>query len=254
MPVPELHFPLRVDFGAELYWIEDEGPFQIGEAVAEFFADNTFGLHGDEFFALSRELGAQLAAYGGASRPFAPGLTPTELSPDILFAPERAAVTAPVCYTFHAVEGDVVELVERYVFERVRDFLYVELFKGLRIGNAPRQCRLCKRWFFHQSSEKYMYCTRVVRGEETRTCREIGALAAFEDKVAENEPWKLYKRAYKKYYARFMKGRMSREELASWTAIAAALRDETEELWRAAESQEEKAAIIERYRGQLNCI
>ena len=98
-----------------------------------------------------------------------------------------------------------------------------------------------------------MYCTRVVRGEETRTCRDVGALAAFEGKVAENEPWKLYKRAYKKYYARFMKGRMSREELASWTA-AAVLRDETEELWRAEESQEEKAAVIERYRGQLNCI
>ena len=99
-----------------------------------------------------------------------------------------------------------------------------------------------------------MDCTRVVRGEETRTCRDVGALAAFEGKVAENEPWKLYKRAYKKYYARFMKGRISREELSSWTAVAAVLRDETEELWRAEESQEEKAAVIERYRGQLNCI
>ncbi len=254
MPIPELSFPLRVDFGAEIYWIEDEGPFQIGEAVAEFFADNTFGLRGKEFFALSRELGAQLAAYGGASRPFAPGLTPTELPLDILFAPECVAVTTPVCYTFRTVEGNEVELVERFVFESLRDFLYVDLFKGLRIGNAPRQCRLCKRWFFHPSSEKFMYCTRVVRGEETRTCRDIGALTTFEDKVAENEPWKLYKRAYKKYYARFMKGRMSREELESWTAIATALRDETEELWMAARSQEEKAAIIERYRAQLNCI
>ena len=254
MPVPELHFPLRVDFGGELYWIEDAGPFQIGEAVAEFFSDNSFGLRGSEFFALSRELAAQLAVYGGALKPFAPGLTPTELPLDILFAPERAAVTAPVCYTFHAVEGDVVDLVERYVFRSLRDFLYVELFKALRIGNAPRQCRLCKRWFFHLSSEKYMYCTRVVQGEETRTCREIGALAAFEDKVAENEPWKLYKRAYKKYYARFMKRRMSREELESWTSTAAVLRDATEEQWRAAETQEEKAAIIERYRALLNSL
>jgi len=254
MPVPELSFPLRVDFGESIYWIEDEGPFQIGEAVAEFFSDNTFGLRGDEFFALSRELAAQLAAYGGASRPFAPGLTPTELPPDMLFAPERAAVTAPVCYTFHAVAGNTVELVERFVFESLRDFLYVELFKGLRIGNAPRQCRLCKRWFFHPSSEKFMYCTRVAPGEKTKTCREVGALTTFEDKVAENEPWKLYKRAYKKYYARFMKGRMNREELASWTAVAATLRDETEDLWCAAATREEKAAVIERYRGQLNCM
>ena len=77
-------------------------------------------------------------------------------------------------------------------------------------------------------------------------------MATFEDKVAENDIWKLYKRAYKKYYARFMKGRMSREELDAWTAIAVTLRDETEELWSAAETQEEKDAILERYRGQLN--
>jgi len=36
--------------------------------------------------------------------------------------------------------------------------------------------------------------------------------------------------------------------------VAITLRGETEELWSAAETQEEKAAIIERCRGQLNCI
>jgi len=51
-----------------------------------------------------------------------------------------------------------------------------------------------------------------------------------------------------------MKGRMNREELASWTAVAATLRDETEDLWCAAATREEKAAVIERYRGQLNCM
>lgn len=254
MSIPELSFPLRVDFGTSFYWIEDNGPFQIGEAVADFFGDNNFGLYGSEFMELSRELAAQLAVYGGALKPFAPGRIPAELPADILFAPERAAVTAPVCFTFHAVGDGMVDLVERYVFQSLRDFLYVDLFKALRVGNAPRQCRLCKRWFFHPSSEKFMYCTRVVSGEEPRTCREVGAMAAFEDKLSENEPWKLYKRAYKKYYARFMKGNLSREQLEKWTSTAAALRDETEELWRAAATPETKTSIIERYRRQLNCM
>lgn len=49
-----------------------------------------------------------------------------------------------------------------------------------------------------------------------------------------------------------MKGRMSRRRLEAWTSTAAALRDETKELWRAAKTPEEKAAIIDRDRRQLN--
>ena len=122
------------------------------------------------------------------------------------------------------------------------------------IGNAPRQCRRCNRWFLHQHGEKYVYCNRVSPGETERTCREIGATANFEDKLTNNEVWKLYKRAYKKYYARVMKSRMRKQEFEAWVVIASALRDETNDLWLAAKTQEEKDAIIQRYRGQLNCI
>ena len=256
MSIPELSFPLRVDFGRGIYWIEDEGPFATGEAVTEFLEFNLFGQDNmDMLHALWHEMTQLLAVHGVATHPYAPGgFFPIEIEPAIINEPERGAVKCSICIAQRCADGVHMEPVERYVFQSLRDFLYIELIKAIEIGNAPRMCRCCKKWFLHRSGEKFMYCTRVAPGEETETCREVGALAAFEDKVAENEPWKLYKRAYKKYYARFMKGRMSREELESWTAVAVTLRDETEELWRAAETQEEKAAIIERYRGQLNCI
>ena len=105
---------------------------------------------------------------------------------------------------------------ERYTFSSLRDFLYVELGKAILHGNAPRQCRLCGRWFLHEQGDRAIYCERIAPGEKTKTCREVGARAVFENKLQSEETWKLYKRAYKKYYARVMKGNMSREDFNAW--------------------------------------
>lgn len=254
MAIPELSFPLRVDFGRGVFWIEDEGPYVTGEAVTEFLDYNLFGQDDTEMLhALWHELAQLLAVHGVAMHPYAPGgFFPLEIDAAIFNEPELGAVTCSICIAQQCSDGEHMEPVERYVFQSLRDFLYIELIKAIGIGNAPRMCRCCKRWFLHRNGEKFVYCTRVAPGEEAKTCREVGALATFEDKVAENDVWKLYKRAYKKYYARFMKGRMSRQELDAWTVIAIALREDTMELWTSAETQEEKDAILERYRGQLN--
>ncbi len=62
-------------------------------------------------------------------------------------------------------------------------------------------------------------------GETERTCREMGARAVFEKKIQDEEAWKIYKRAYKKYYARLMKDTMTQEEFKTWADDAAAERD-----------------------------
>ena len=64
--------------------------------------------------------------------------------------------------------------------------------------------------------------------------------------------WKFYKRAYKKYYARVMKGNMTRDEFNAWVEHAAAERDYTIELLLYARSEEESAEITERLRQELN--
>jgi len=74
----------------------------------------------------------------------------------------------------------------------------------------------------------------------------------FERKLQEEDAWKLYKRAYKKYYARVMKGNMSREDFNAWVEFAAARRDTTLLLLEGASSAEEKARLIERLREELN--
>ena len=97
-----------------------------------------------------------------------------------------------------------------------------------------------------------MYCERIAPGEESKTCREAGARAVFEKKIQDEDTWKIYKRAYKKYYARYMKGNMSETEFKTWAAQAAIDRDTAIEQITPKIDTVLKAQIIERLREELN--
>ena len=180
MTFPTLIFPLQVDFGQTVYWIGDAGPFQYGEAVTAFFAGElTADGAGDELL-LMRQLEDCLQAFGEHLQPYVldRSYDPSVRARVILYPDERAAQCS-VCYTYHPVEGDVVAMVERCTFQCLWDFLYVELCRAIRVGNAPRECRLCRRWFLHVQGEKFLYCENVAPGETEKTCREVGARASF---------------------------------------------------------------------------
>ena len=55
----------------------------------------------------------------------------------------------------------------------------------------------------------------------------------FEEKIQDEDTWKLYKRSYKKYYAQYMKGNMSEAGFKAWGEQAAADRDSAIEQLRA---------------------
>lgn len=97
-----------------------------------------------------------------------------------------------------------------------------------------------------------MYCERIAPGEESKTCREAGARAVFEKKIQDEETWKLYKRAYKKYYARYMKGNMSEADFKAWATQAAADRDAAIDQIKPKSDAMVRAQVIERLREQLN--
>ena len=97
-----------------------------------------------------------------------------------------------------------------------------------------------------------MYCERIAPGEEGKTCREVGARAVFEKKIQAEDTWKLYKRAYKKYYARYMKGNMSEADFKTWAVQAAADRDAAIKQITPSIDTVVRAQIIERLWEQLN--
>ena len=249
MCFPKLIFPLTVDFGSTRYWINDAGPFRYGAAVTEFFCGDDLADHIGDGLLLMRRLEELLQAFGEHLHPYAQEWqVPRGPFPWL----EEMSVESSVRFALHHVDGEEGVMTERWTVSCLRDFLYLELGKAIEHGNSPRQCRLCGRWFLHEQGDTTVYCTRPAPGEESRTCREIGARAVFEKKIQEEETWKIYKRAYKKYYARVMKGNMSQEEFNAWVEMAAAKRDTAVLLSEATRDAGERAALIEELREQLN--
>lgn len=72
------------------------------------------------------------------------------------------------------------------------------------------------------------------------------------EKIQDEDTWKIYRRAYKKYYARVMKGNMSREDFNAWAAQAAADRDAAIEQITPKVDAALKAQIVEQLREKLN--
>lgn len=248
MNFPRLTFPLTVEKRGGQYWIDQQGPFKFGEAVTSFFLEGENYRGAEDGHTLKRQLELRLQLF---AKEFGEPVVLTGTAEEFSLLDEDGIVECAIQYDYQQHGRDLV-LVERYTFSSLRDFLYVDLGKAVLMGNAPRKCRLCGRWFFHEQGDRAIYCERVAPGEETKTCREVGARAVFENKLQSEETWKLYKRAYKKYYARVMKGHMSREDFNAWVERAAAKRDSTILLLEATKGAEKRAALIEELREELN--
>ena len=170
---------------------------------------------------------------------------------------EDAQADAPQVNIQYAVlerESCEPDLVEKMYFDRLLDFVYVEFMRGLQKGFLPKQCANCGRWFLQKPGATYHYCDQPAPGQGDRTCREIGAAASFQDKVRNNEIWRLHQRAYKKYFARTRKGTMGRREFETWAREAEQLRDQALAEYARAEAAEAKSGIVTELEQALNKI
>ncbi len=168
--------------------------------------------------------------------------------------PHIDAPQVNVQFAILEVPGGEPELVEKMYFDRLSDFVYVELMKGLQKGFTPKRCQNCGRWFLQTPGATYAYCNRPIENESDMTCRDIGAKISFSDKVKNNEIWQIHQRAYKKYFARTRKGTMTRAEFEQWAREAELLRDEALEEYRKALSQAQRNEIVDTLKKKLNSM
>lgn len=145
------------------------------------------------------------------------------------------------------------ELVEKMYFDRLADFVYVEFMKGLQKGFVPKRYGNCGSWFLQAPGESYSYCDAIAPGEEYKTCRDIGAAASFDAKVKNNIIWEIHRRAYKKYYARTLKKKMSKADFEAWAREAERLRDKAVEAYQHADSAHRKQ-LEEKLKQELNAL
>lgn len=119
-------------------------------------------------------------------------------------------------------------LAEQYRLTRLSELMYLELIHLLFSGGSIQKCGNCSRFFLPERGYSYRYCSRVAPGESERTCRDIGAARARQNKLAGSTVLTVYQRAYKRYYARVLKQRWSKEQFQRWQEEALRVRSEAE--------------------------
>ena len=75
----------------------------------------------------------------------------------------------------HPTEEGRIFVAEKSTFNSLADFLRTEFYRGLALGNAPRQCHNCGRYFLLTAGYNTCYCNNVAPGELERACRKVGA-------------------------------------------------------------------------------
>ena len=144
------------------------------------------------------------------------------------------------------------ELVERMFFDRLIDFVYVELMKGIQKGFLPKRCPNCGKWFLQEPGATYTYCPRPLEKDPNLTCRDVGSLVSFETKRKNNDVWRFHQQAYKKYFARTRAGTMTKTEFEIWSSKAEKLRDAALYEYERAKTKEKIEAIANQLKQDLN--
>ncbi len=280
----DIHRPrthVKVQFGTEGYWVEDDPtmiPYGAAlTALLNYGSGDTGALHNRIvrlYFSEGEDVTAIRERYawfledafppvfekkkGQRKKPLAQriyerGLDALVSGVSLGKSPEVDAPHVNIQYAVLEIDEAHHELVEKLYFDRLADFVYVELMRGLQRGFVPKRCANCGRWFLQTPGASYNYCDQPApNSEEDKTCREVGSTKSFRAKVLNHPIWAIHQRAYKKYFARTKKGTMSKAEFEAWGREAERLRDEALAEYDRARTEEEKAAIVERLREELN--
>lgn len=123
---------------------------------------------------------------------------------------------------------DSPQLAAQYRLTRLTELLYLELIHLLQSGGSIHRCHNCGRFFVPEQGYHYRYCNQIAPGEAKRSCREVGATRARQSKLERSTVLTAYQRAYKRYYARVLKQRWSKEQFQCWQAEALKIRSEAE--------------------------
>ena len=75
----------------------------------------------------------------------------------------------------HPAEEGKALLAEKAAFSYLTHFLHTDFYRGLIVGNVPRQCHNCGRYFLLTAGYNTCYCNNLAPGETARTCRKVGA-------------------------------------------------------------------------------
>ena len=121
-------------------------------------------------------------------------------------------------------------IAEKVTFGSLTDFLRMEFYRGLTLGNEPRRCHNCGRHFLLAAGYNTCYCNNIAPGETERTCRKVGVHRKEAQGRANRTPAKVeYDRAYIRLKQRKLRGKISVDEWNTAVAKAQELLEQSEQ-------------------------
>ena len=137
------------------------------------------------------------------------------------FAQEHGIDTTTLIY-FHNINHNPVL---RYRCESLHEFLELELSKLLEYDIKLKCCERCGQWFTYKGNYDARYCNRIHLGE-LRSCRDLAAEENYKLKMEKNEALPIYRKYYRRYYARVKVNQIKKNDFKKWKYEALVKRDE----------------------------
>jgi hypothetical protein len=109
------------------------------------------------------------------------------------------------------------QIYEKYEIDDLRQLLLIEIDSMIQGGTMIKKCKHCGKYFVVRD-RKIAYCDRI--DEAGNKCSAVGSKELYKQKLQNDEPLKIYSRAYKTHYARLKSQKMTQEEFSSWCSEA----------------------------------
>lgn len=147
------------------------------------------------------------------------------ISAQLYHEPFEQSVPLEVSFVpmLHQTNANEIFLAEKTTFRSLTDFLRVEFYRGLTVGNAPRRCHNCGKYFLLTQGYNTCYCNNIAPNETDRTCRKVGAHRKEAQDKANRSPARIeYDRVYNRLKQQKNRKKISVDE---WnTSVAEAMR------------------------------
>jgi hypothetical protein len=106
----------------------------------------------------------------------------------------------------------------------MRDILDFTLREIIRREVTFKVCKSCGKYFPAIAHGNTEFCNRLLQNTG-KTCREIGSVTKWREKVAASPAILLYNKHYKTRFSRIRAGKISRGDFQLWAEKARDLRD-----------------------------
>jgi len=128
----------------------------------------------------------------------------------------------PLSTAFERMGSDTMaEVLYPRSMRDIVDFLLREI---VRREVTFKPCKNCGKYFASTVHGNTEFCNRPFQ-DSGKTCREIGSLAKWREKVEQSPAMKAYNKAYKTRFSRIRAGKITREVFQEWAAKAREYRD-----------------------------